>query len=162
MSSSVGAMRLVHRCLIAFSGDPSSPNYLSPSRRMIRDLAVAAHYHLSSETMLHSYHSEADTVAPTAANKRLALVLGRRRRYDLRLISEADIDGRIFKNAKHGMDASLRGVFDLSYRRWASEVADPPAITDFDLGTVNRLPCGKEDYVLTFGGDTVSIAVEPA
>jgi hypothetical protein len=129
---------------------------------MIRDLAVAAHYHLSSETVLHSYHSEADTAAPTAAKKSLALVLGRRRRYDLRLISEADIDGRIFKNAKHGMDASLRGLFDLSYRRWTAEVGDPPPITDFDLGTVNRFPCGEEDYVLTFDRDDVSLAVEPA
>ncbi len=162
MSSSVGTMRIVHRCLVAFSDDPSVPNYLSPSRRMIRDLAVASHYHLPSETVLHSYHSEADTVAPTAAKKKLAEVLGRRRRYDLRLISEADVDGRIFKNAKHGMDASLRGVFELSYRRWTAEVADPPAITDFDLGTVNRLPCGEEDYVVSFSGDDVSIAVEPA
>ncbi|MDX9861957.1 MAG: DUF2920 family protein, partial [Rhodospirillales bacterium] len=162
ISSSIGAMRLVHRCLVAFSDDPSSPNYLSSSRKMIRDLAVAAHYHVPSETVVHSYHSEADTVAPIAAKKKLALVLGRRRRYDLRPISKADIDGRIFKNEKHGMDASLRGLFELSYRRWSAEAGDPPSITDFDLGTVIRFLCGEEDYVLKFGRDDVSLAVEPA
>jgi len=162
MASSVGVIRFVHRCLVAFSDDPSSPNYLSSSRKMIRDLAVAAHYNVPSETVVHSYHSEADTVAPTAAKKNLALVLGRRRRYDLRLISEADIDGHIFKNAKHGMDASLRGLFELSYRRWSAEAGDPPSITDFDLGTVIRFLCGEEAYVLTFGRDDVSLAVEPA
>ena len=58
--------------------------------------------------------------------------------------------------------ASLRGLFDLFDRRWAGEAADPPAVTGFDLGTFDRLPCGDEDDMLTFGQDDVSLAVEPA
>jgi len=162
IASSAGPIRIVNRCLVAFSADPSSPNYLSPSRKRVRDLAVAEHYALPSDTVLYSYHSATDRVARADAKKRLAEVLGRFRKYDLRLISEADIDGRIFKNLAHGMNASLRGLFELSYRRWAAEVAAPPAITDFDLGTVHRLPCGSENYLLAFGRDGVSLAVEPA
>jgi len=161
VTRSVEAVRIVNRCLVAFSADSASPYYLSPSRRTIRDLAVAGHYAPPSETVFHSYHSAADTIAPADAKTRLAALLSRRRRFDLRLISAADTDGRIFKTTAHGMDASLKGLFELSYGRWMSEVADAPAVTDFDLGTVNRLPCGAEDYVLTFGRDTVSLAIEP-
>lgn len=158
----VGPVLIMNQCLVAFSDDALAPNYLSPSRKMIRDLAVAEHYALPSDTVIYSYHSETDVVAPTAAKKRLAEVLGRARNYDLRLVSAAEVDGRIFKNASHGMAASLRGLFEMSYRRWSPRVADPPAITDFDLETVNRLPCGREDYVLSFDPGGVSLAVLPS
>lgn len=155
-------LRITNRCLIGFSADPASPHFLSPGRRRIRDMAVADHYALPSETVIYSYHSATDTVAPAAFKTRLAALLAPLRRYDLRLVSAADVDGRLFKTTAHGMEASLRGLFELSYRRWTAGAADPPAVTDFDLGTANRLPCGEADYVLTFGRDDVALTIDAA
>ncbi len=155
----VGTVQIVNRSLLAFSADPQSPNFLTPARMEIRDIAVAGHYGFPSTTVLHSYHSEVDTVAPTKAKKRLAEVLKRHRDYDLRLVGEDDIDGRLFKTTAHGMNASLRGLFEVSYRRWSERNGTWPETTDFDLGTVVRLPCGKEDYVLAFARDDVRLTI---
>jgi Protein of unknown function (DUF2920) len=70
--------------------------------------------------------------------------------YELVIIDDAQIDGRIFKNVDLGMGASMRGIFEMSYdkcRRDGGALSDE---TDFDQGSGYRFACGKESYVIKF------------
>lgn len=138
---------------ICFSRDPKSPFYFSEPRRLIRELANEEHYSMASDTVIHSYHSTDDYIARVDDKIKMAELVSRFRNYDLRLIRECDLDGRAFKTMAHGMDASMRGLFELSYGRWRSESRELPDTTDFDTGTVNKLPCGESVYVATFSRD---------
>lgn len=162
MSCYTDPVVIMTRCPFAFSRDPDSPFHFSDSRRAIRTVGVAGHYGLPSDTVLHSYHSATDTVAPIQAKRQTVQEIRRFRDHDLRLIGESDLDGRVFKTLEHGMKASMRGLFELSYQRWMADGHAAAAHTDFDLGTRHRLPCGDEDYVLTFGDDGVSLTIEPS
>jgi len=167
VSAYAGAVRIRVLCPLAFGRDPQRPNYFSPSRRLIRELAVPGHYHIPSISVIHSYHSTDDRIAPTASKQALAQVLRQYRDYDLRLIGPADIDGRLFKHGGHGFDASLRGLFALSYQRWSPQAAGAAGNsddgTDFEHQTINRLPCGAQDYVVQFTRrGTVTLSIERA
>lgn len=146
-------------CPVAFSRDPASPNFFGPAHQAIRDLAQEAHYHLPSDTIFHSYHSLNDVVAPTQRKVLAVRMAAAHRRHDLRLITQADIDGRLFKTTDHGFNASLRGLFALSHGRWLETAGQQPAITDFDLGTVNALPCADRTYRFAFSSAGVTLSV---
>lgn len=141
-----------------FERDPRSARYFTPSHFAIRELAEPGHA-AASATVFHSYHSTRDTIAPTEAKVAAVAALARQRRHDLRLIGEGDVDGRVFKHLDHGMDASMRGLFALSYERWRSEAAEAPAATDFDLGTRLVLPCRGRDYAVACSGDGVRLSI---
>lgn len=147
----------------AFSRDPSAPTFFDPSHRLIREIGVEAHYPDPSLTVIHSYHAAGDAIASTDRKIQALDILGRRRRCDLRVIHSADLDGRIFKDLSHGMAASMRGLFDLSYRRWREEGGITPDLTDFDQGTRTRLVCADRTYVVDLSpGGEVSLSVESA
>lgn len=135
----------------AFSPDRFSQAYFSTAREMIRDLAVREHYTQPSDTVLHSYHCVEDETAPTANKLRVADAMRGLRRHELTLVDRDGIDGTVFKSMGHAMQASLRGVFARSYQRWLPGADAAPAITDFELGTVNRLDCGGQSYVFEYG-----------
>lgn len=157
-TTAFGGISFDSHAVLAFSPDPLSPAYLSPARRMIRDLSAAGHYALPSDTVLHSYHCVVDEVAPTANKVRVAEAL-RGRRHELTLVGESDLDGSTFKVLEHAMRASLRRVFDRSYHRWLPQADAAPAITDFDLGTVNALSCGSQTYVFSYDMDGVRLRI---
>lgn len=146
----VGGVRFLAMAPHGFTSDMFAETYFSPSREQIRTLGWRAHYTGTSETTVFSYHCLNDIVAPTANKIEMAKNLRGVLRHDLTLVGAGDIDGRLFKTMSHGMQASLRGLFDLSYRRWQPLAESAPDVTDFDLGTVNRLMCGNETYCLSF------------
>ena len=70
----------------------------------------------------------------------------------LTTVEAADIDGSLFKEATHGMRASLRQLFDRShaaYRAAGGEAGESP-VTDFDLGSGYDFPCGEFVYRLRY------------
>lgn len=144
---------------IAFCAAPGSRFSFSADRRIVREIAVDAHYTLDGCGTIYSYHSEIDTVAPIEAKMKIRDVVGKYRDYDLRIIRQEDIDGMVFKNLEHGMNASIRGLFDLSYRRWVEHASAMPATTDFDIETVNILPCADKLYVISFSENGVALAI---
>ena len=145
-----GPVRIVTYCPQAFTRQVGHPRHFSAARRLIRLIAAAGHYRLPSDTVIYSYHSATDRVAPVENRLRDAALLSGLRRHNLSLIGEGDLDGRIFKTLDHGLGASMRGLFDLSYRRWLAGAPTAPETTDFDLGTVNPLPCEDRAYTLHF------------
>lgn len=123
---------------------------------------MAGHYDgIDGSCASYSYHSVDDTVVKLPAKVEASEVLSRYRRHDLRIITEADVDGRIFKDTSHGMHASIRGLFDMTLERWRGDggADDVAPETDFDLETVNILPCGETDYIVTCSEAGVSLSV---
>ncbi|MGE5505731.1 MAG: DUF2920 family protein [Actinomycetota bacterium] len=143
----------------AFSQDTAAPDCFCASHLAIRDLDRPEHWESASDTATFAYHSIEDTLAPVARKQALAAMLAPVRRYDLRIVGEADVDGRLFKDVGHGMRASLRGLFSLSYDRWMA--TSPPRVdaTDFDLGTTLALACADKVYTFRYRCDGVSLEI---
>ena len=74
--------------------------------------------------------------------------------YELDIIDQSKVDGRIFKDLSHGMHASMRGVFDLSYDKFLRDGGAIADDTDFDRESRYRFPCGCEDYIVSFSNST--------
>jgi len=134
-----------------WSPDPASPHFFAPHHAMVRDLLVAEHMQ-ASQSRYFCYHAEGDTVAPTAEKIRFREMAAGLFAVDLELIGSGDLDGHLFKTMEHGMQASLRGLFDRSMEKYlASGAADNAAeATDFDLGTERVLACGEKTYRFAF------------
>lgn len=151
------------RSVIAFSPAEGTPAHFDEGRRLVRELGVAEHYRTASATTVYAYHSASDVVAPTANKQAVQAVLARMgRRYDLRIITSADVDGRVFKSADHAMGASMRGLFALSHQRWLEDggPGTAAAVTDFDLGTEIALDCAGTTYRLRFGASGPDLAID--
>jgi hypothetical protein len=83
--------------------------------------------------------------------------------YELEMIDASRIDGRIFKEVCHGMRASLRGLFDLSYAKFERAGGALAEDTDFDRESRYFFPCGEENYTLRFSRrDGVRAEIVPA
>lgn len=143
----------------AFSPQPEDPAWFSPHREAIRNLLESRHYSIPSDTLIHSYHSETDSVAPTARKRTLAILMSGVRRYSLTVISNKALDGRVFKTSDHGMQASMRGMFERSYRRWEQEAGVQAETTDFDLRSENVFDCGTASYAAQFSPDGVHLTI---
>ncbi|MGE5476895.1 MAG: DUF2920 family protein [Bacteroidales bacterium] len=156
-----GVPKVTVCCTLAFSPEADSPNYLTEAMRCIRTIGVEQHYSgIDGVCASYSYHSPEDTVASPTLKIAASEVVSRYRRHNLYMVGEADIDGRTFKDMGHGMHASMRGLFDMTMDRWRGDYGDDaPPYTDFDLETVNVLPCGEKDYIVTCCEDGVSLCV---
>ena len=143
-----------------WSLDPREPNFLSDGRKAIRDLAHADHA-TANTARIYAYHAANDTVALTERKLGLRDFYRSHTAYELTIIDQDQIDGRLFKNLSHGMNASLRGLFDLSYDKFIRDGGALSDETDFDRRSRYVFPCGREDYGVTFSpaqGITVEIA----
>ena len=78
----------------------------------------------------------------------------------LHRIGPADIDGVVFKTLEHGMNASLRHVFDKAWLDLATVAPDTTVSdgTDFCRNSRHIFPCGKHHYVVDFTGPTAPTA----
>ena len=133
-----------------FVDDPSHPAFFTPAHAAIRDLANPAHY-VPSDTVVHSYHSTHDTIAPFAAKLHLHDVLQAFRPGMLHVIERDDhLDGHTFKVLSHGMNASMRSLFARSYQQYMGTLPNPSNHTDFDLKTRLAFPCGDKIYTVSY------------
>ncbi|MHA1597699.1 MAG: DUF2920 family protein [Alphaproteobacteria bacterium] len=135
-----------------WSMDPASPHFFSPHHAMIRDLNNAGHMH-ASDTRYFCYHAVGDTVAPTDEKIRFRDMADGLMRVELSLIDEAGLDGRLFKTLEHGMQASLRGLFDVAYAAYQDQHPEPQEKTDFDLASQHRFDCGDKAYTIAYSPD---------
>jgi hypothetical protein len=137
------------RTAIHWSTDPTLDTFFSPERRAIRNLLHAEHI-IDNTARTYAYHSATDTYAPIARKKRLREVYEGRIPYELMIVDEGQVDGKIFKNAGHGLGASMRGIFEMSYEKFIRDGGALSDQTDFDQRSEYVFACGKEDYVVKF------------
>jgi len=145
----VGGVAMIGKAVRAWSGDPAAGNFFSPPRRQIRSLLERQHVYPNT-ARLYAYHAPADRIAPTERKLRLREIYAGRVAYDLEIIDESRLDGRVFKTLAHGMEASMRGLFDLSYEKYLRDGGALAGETDFDLGHALAFPCDGEIYELRF------------
>lgn len=145
----INGVRMLMKNVRHWSLDPRDPNFFSAPRQAIRDLHRREHV-IANTARIYAYHAANDPLAPTARKIALRQAYRDRIAYELAIIDEGQIDGRIFKNLHHGMNASMRGVFDLSYTKFMRDGGALAETTDFDLGSEYVFACGTEDYVMRF------------
>jgi hypothetical protein len=133
----------------SWSPDPGSPHFFSKERQTIRNLLCRAHV-FPGTGRIYAYHSATDTVAPTERKQRLRDTYKDRVAYELAIIDENQIDGRNFKTLAHGMNASLRGLFDLSHEKFLRDGGALSDATDFDHAGDYVFACGAQDYRIAF------------
>lgn len=135
-----------------WSMDAASPHFFDNHHAMIRDLATPGHM-CASETRYYCYHAVGDKVAPTEEKIHFRDLSEGLMRVELTLIDEADLDGRVFKTMEHGMQASLRGLFDMAYGAYQDSNPEPPEKTDFDLGSTQLFECAGMTYSFAYSTD---------
>jgi pimeloyl-ACP methyl ester carboxylesterase len=145
----VGGVTMAGRAVRAWSRDPASPTFFSPARREIRNLLNREHTYQNT-ARIYAYHAAVDTVASSEEKLRLRDVYDGRAFYDLSIIDESKLDGKLFKTLEHGMNASLRGLFDMSYEKYLAAGGVLADHTDFDLGREHVFPCPGEEYRLRY------------
>lgn len=144
-----------------WSLDPRESNFFSAPRQAIRDLHCREHL-VDNTARIYGYHAANDALAPTTRKIALRDIYQDRIAYELVIIDESQLDGRIFKNLSHGMNASMRGIFDISYAKFLRDGGALADMTDFELKSQYVLACGKEDYFVRFSPEEgVRVALRP-
>ncbi|MGE5418050.1 MAG: DUF2920 family protein [Acidobacteriota bacterium] len=128
------------------------PGYFSDSCRRIRSLLENAH-RVPSKTRYYVFHSPEDLIAPIAEKDGAIGILSQYNQVYYKRMEPRDIDGQVFKNMKHAMDASLRGLFDIVAALDDTKFAKQEDYTDFSLNSVNAFDCGKKTYSFKFKAD---------
>lgn len=133
--------------------DEDSPYYFSDSHRCIRNLMMNEHI-TDTKTKYHIFHSVEDSFIPIKEKDKLvAMMTDRGVRVSYRRVGHSDIDGRLFKTLEHGMEASLRGVFDAVANQDDQNLSTPDSLTDFDRESIYKFNCGERIYTFSFGND---------
>lgn len=140
--------------------DETSPFYFSDSHRRIRSLIHGDHRRETS-ARYYLFHSEKDGLVSINEKDMFVNVLKDKAiEVFYKRVTSSDIDGRLFKTLDHGMNASLRGLFDLVAKVDAQNLCKSAPKTDYDLETVNEFDCGIKRYSFRFdcaGGINVSL-----
>jgi len=70
-----------------------------------------------------------------------------------KIISKEDLDGKLFKTMEHGMNVSLRGIFDYVYQLDGSDLTKRRIETDFDLESTYEFRCRGKIYTFNYRRD---------
>lgn len=160
-STQFHGVRIITKNVHGFSPSRDNAHFFAPAFAQIRELRDASHYFPSS-TAIHCFHSRKDTVALAERKRQLVETLQPVRHCRLTLVDEPDLDGRTFKTLDHGMQASMRGVFDLAYQDWLSRQYPTENTTDFELDSTITLPCADKLYVAQFHAERgVRLSIAP-
>lgn len=118
----IGGMKIICHLVTHWElKDNASPFYFSPDCRAIRDTASPSHIGTMRQAAQYPCqyrmaHSVFDDLEPIAKKREQAQCLKAAGfNVVLREFGEGDIDGEMIKSLGHGMDASLRALFDYFY-----------------------------------------------
>ncbi|RVU37837.1 DUF2920 family protein [Hwanghaeella grinnelliae] len=130
--------------------DPSDPGHLKPAHLEMRDLR-GDHYRGASGAAVISYHGADDQMIP--ADDKRGLWDRLKTHVDLRttMVTADKVDGRLFKNTLHGLDASLIGLFDDAMAR-LGDIPTRPG-DDFQRAEMRTLKCGGAQYEIDYRTD---------
>lgn len=122
-------------------------SYFSDGCRSIRSLLHEGHW-APSATRHCVFHSVADDLVPIAEKDRVVDILRQQgRAVDYHRIEASAIDGKVFKTAEHGMDASLRSLFEIAVPGTIPELG---SMTDYELKSTANFSCGHETYRFSY------------
>jgi|GEM_PF-929927 len=142
-----------------WSLDETSSFYFSDAHKQIRNLIVEEH-RSKSDTLHCCYHSTHDNLVPIALKDKMYNTLSKFNPTFYKRVEHRDIDGELFKSTEHGMDASLRKMFDYSMKVYETNKHKRSGVTDFDLSSTNSFICMDRQYNFMFSdkGFNVNIA----
>lgn len=131
-------------------GDTSDSSCLTQSHLLIRDLREE-HYSGAEGAAVMSYHGSDDTMIPADLKRQFWNTIATH--VDLRttMVTKDMVDGRLFKNTGHGLDASLRGLFDDAMAELGHVPARPG--DDFERGETRSLAAGDLVYEVAYRPD---------
>ena len=151
-SSSVLTCHLAHDSLWTLR-DESSPYYFSDGHRYIRSLLHEPHFQKTA-TQYHIFHSVQDMLTATVAEKdKQVAILKKYADVFYHRIEPQHIDGKVFKTMAHGMNASLRGLFDIVAKESRRKLFKPEYDNDFTLNKTHRFECVGRSYDFSFKDD---------
>lgn len=142
-----------------WSIDETSPNYFGDSNKKIRNLLVEDH-RTPSDTFYCIYHSEKDEIAPISLKDKMCETLSKYNKVVYKRITEADVDGKLFKDSSHGMNASLRELFNVSYSEYLKSGVKKQTPSDFDLNVNYGFVCSDKVYNFNYTKDGLFILIE--
>ena len=129
-----------------------SNNYFSDAHRMIRNVTLKKHM-IQSDTKYYSYHSQEDLLALITEKQLFCERLKDFAYVDFAKISENEIDGSLFKSLNHGMKASLRGLYDITFKKNELLGTKHNSQTDFHLNSQHVFDCFSKKYEFTYSMD---------
>lgn len=143
--------------------DRAAPNFYDRDRDLIRDLRfpphVAAMRAAAADDGVQYFMVNAtrDTVSRPEVKVRQHTVLKQAGfRSDLMIVGPDDIDGRLFKTLTHGLDCSLKGLFD----RYIGQVVPRQTKPDALLGSVIAYDCVDRGYRFSHSATAPYVAAE--
>jgi hypothetical protein len=130
--------------------DPTGAGHLKPKHLKIRDLR-ASHYDGASGVSVVSYHGEDDQMIPAGDKRSLWEALENHVDLHATMVTADKVDGRLFKNTLHGLNASLIGLFDDAL----AQLGEIPARRgdDFQIAKRRTLVCGEAQYEIDYRAD---------
>ncbi len=153
-----GNLKCNKRSQFHWDNDKNSPNFFGEHHHLIRSMLIDEHI-TPSQSRVFSYHSCCDHIADTESKKEMLSIWPHKMPFTIEIIDESKVDGRLFKNLSHGMNASLRTLFDLSHAQYIEEQHPACDFTDFDLQTQKVFTCGNYDYTIQYKVDGVTLAL---
>lgn len=133
--------------------DETSPYYFSDSHRKIRSLVCNEHYQ-STSTQYHIFHSTKDILTATIEDKdKQVNHLKKYAKVFYHRIEEKHLDGQLFKTLEHGMQASMRKLFDFAFQEDKNQFYKAKSENDFTLNKTHTFYCGEWNYRFNFKDD---------
>lgn len=142
-----------------WSLEENSPYYFSDSHKQIRSLLMADH-RTYSDTMYCCYHSVSDTIAPIDLKDKMYSILEKHNPIYYKRITKEDIDGILYKNLEHGMNASLRTLFDISFNEYEKMHIKKDSQIDFDRDITYGFSCSDKLYKFSYSRLGIDVRIE--
>ena len=142
-----------------WSEDETSEYYFSDAHRKIRNLLVDEHI-TPSDTVYYCFHSLHDTIAPIQHKDEFVEKIGKNHAIYYTRIEEKHVDGQVFKNTSHGMNASLRSLFDQCMMHFATVYPKHPSITDFEKNSCYRFTCSDKIYSFQYSPVGLEVSIK--
>ena len=144
-----------------WSSDPESECFFDIHNSEIRSLMIHDHCYPSKSTYFCA-HSRDDMLVPAKEKVEFKTLRGASCEVELDLIDEDKVDGKLYKNLEHGMNASLRSLFDKAYNHYLSSNPTLDGHTDFDRESEYDFPCSNGyRYHIKFTRDDVKLTLHP-
>lgn len=142
-----------------WSIDETSKYYFSDANKQIRNLLIEDH-RTPSSTVYCCCHSEKDSIASINLKDEMCNILKKYNVIYYKRVREEDIDGKLFKNVAHGMNASLRKLFDVSIEKYRKFNHNKEEETDFDRDVVYGFPCSNKIYNFSYTNSGLNVSIE--
>jgi len=149
------------RTPVHWDEDPRSARHFSGSHAALRDLLREDHL-TESALQVYSYHSCQDAMTPVDRKEAMIALWNKKLAARLAVMGPNDVDGRVIKHLGHGMNASMRGLFERAYGDFVGSGQPIGIETDFDYRSQRVFACADKSYAISFDRDRVELAIRPA